>query len=268
MTIQVSPDGARYLQMADGHGAPMPFHLRWLAPKILGGKIHRWRMASWLGWIVFLLANGWELGWSAIILLAVLPGLSLSLRLPVLIDGMALGVTALAALDGPWWQQVGLALLAGTISERAPLFAALWAWSPWPLIGLLSPAFRYLFWRPGTEHPALVGSWAADVLHKSWRIAFQRDWRELDLLLPWGGFLIALWWMDMQMAVTLLFAYAQIAIATDTARLYQWAAPVLAAAICYNLDWRVCIIVAIVTWFNPWRGNGISTSALYEKWKA
>lgn len=237
----------------------MPFHLRWALPWLLKDRWEHWRIASIAGWCIFVLLTGYNFGWPAAFLVAALPGLSVVFTFPVLIDGVALALAALAALEGPWWQQIAFGLLAGAVSERAPLFAALWAWSPWPAVGLLSPVVRYLFWRPGNDSLASNReyAYAAEALIQPWRIGLQRNWRDLYLVAPWGGLLVALVWLDLRMGITLLIAYAQLFTATDTARLYQWAAPVLAAALVNHLDWRLCLILALVTWFNPWRGNGI-----------
>lgn len=235
----------------------MPFHLRWFMPKLLGSNLNYWRIASIVGWVMLVFAVGIMGGWPAALLVAVLPGTTLGFKLPVLVDGVALGVAGLAAIHQPIATQILLAIIAGCVSERAPVFAALWSWSPWPLVGLIVPAIRYLTSKPGPELSVLIGTYAGDALIKPWRIGLQRNWHEPWLITPWGGLLAALLYMDIHMALTLLVAYAQLFVATDNARLAQWSAPVLAIALARNLDWKICIVLALVTWFNPWRGDGI-----------
>ena len=253
----LSPDEGRYFHMSAGLGAPLPFHLRWLLPFLAGKELRAWRIAGIGGWALFVLSVGTMGGWPAALLVAVLPGPAVIFQFPRLVDGYALGIAAVTAAQDVWWLQILLGVYAGSVSERAPLFAALWAWSPWPLVGLIAPALRYAFWRPGAEVPSLAGTYAANVLIKPWRIGLQRDWHDLGLIAPWGGLCTAIAWLDAQMAVTLLVAYAQLLVATDRSRLYQWAAPVLAISIAQHVDWRLCLLIALITWFNPWRGNGI-----------
>lgn len=252
----LSPDGARYFRMAHRLGAPLPFHLRWLLPWLAGTSFARWRAASWGGWALWVACVGCLGGWPAALLVATLSGPALGFRLPVLVDGLAMGLAGAAALPGPWWAQVALGLLAGCVSERAPLFAALWGWSPWPLVGLLAPALRGL-WPAGDDDPRLADTVAGEALRQPWRIGLARNWHDPNLLLPWGGLLAALLWLDGRIALTLGVAYAQLFVATDAIRLYQWAAPVLAVTVAQQLDWRLCVALAVITWFNPRRGDGV-----------
>jgi hypothetical protein len=257
MGVNISPDGLRYLAMANGERMPMPFHVRWLLPVVLGANTRNWRIASMAGWLTFVLGIGFMGGWPAGLLVAALSGPALAFKLPVLVDGVALGVTAIVAAQTNTTAMIVLAILAGCISERAPIFAALWIWSPWPLVGLLSPFIRWAFWKSGPDVKQLEGTLASDVLQRPWRIAAWRNWRDINLVAPWGGLLAGLLYLDAQMAAVLGVAYAQLIIATDSIRLYQWAAPVLAIAIATQLDWRVVVALAVVTWFNPLRGDGI-----------
>ena len=256
--IHISPDGLRYLQMAARRAAPQPFHLRWFVPALCGDSIRRWQIATYVGYAVFVICVGLMGGWTAALLVATLSGPALGFRLPVLIDAPALGMAALAAatVDIPILS-VMLALIAGMTSERAPLFAALWAWSPIPLVGLIAPAVRALLFRPGPDVDVLIGTDAGNALIAPWRIGLRRNWHDINLIAPWGGLLAAFLWMDMRMAITMIVAYGQLAVATDTIRLYQWSAPVLAIALSNHLDWHICIILALITWFNPLRGDGI-----------
>ena len=52
-------------------------------------------------------------------------------------------------------------------------------------------------------------------------------------------------------------AYAQLFVATDTVRLYQWAAPVVAIAATSAVDPRWWPLMVVVTLFNPLRGDGV-----------
>src|SRR6185437_119407 len=76
-----------------------------------------------------------------------------NLRHPVLVDlpafALALGA-AVAWQHGLWWAAIPLVLTAGCVKETSPVFAAVWAWHPVMLVGLIPPAIRHLQ-RPGAD---------------------------------------------------------------------------------------------------------------------
>src|SRR5690242_7396860 len=84
-------------------------------------------------------------------LVCALPGVrACSLRLPVLLDAPSFAIALLLAAVAAFspapgtervlWQTAlfVIALLGGATRETIPIFGALWAWSPWPLLGLLA----------------------------------------------------------------------------------------------------------------------------------
>lgn len=262
-TIQITPDGARYLT----ERPPSPFHLRILLPWLCRDDLIRWRIAAWAGVAATLtgtviLAPDWRQGLAAALIVAGLPMVRFNLANPVLVDSAALGLATLSAaawVSGWHAPAVLLALAAGAAKEPAPLFAAVFAWSPILLIGMAIPLLVKVWRKPGD-----------DVLdeHHAWilahPIAASRKYHagfltnvDPRLVVPWGACVVALAAPSWQLAAALTLAYAQVAVATDTVRLYQWAAPVVAIAATTAVPPQWWPVLAVAVWFNPLRGNGV-----------
>ena len=60
-----------------------------------------------------------------------------------------------------------------------------------------------------------------------------------------------------QLAAVLALAYGQLLIATDTVRLYQWAAPTVAIAATSAVEPQWWPVLIALTVFNPLRGDGV-----------
>jgi hypothetical protein len=282
-----TPDGGSYLLAAGGHPSPNPFRWR-LLPRALGplargvlpdprhwGEPFRqapravavWDVASLWALAVSAVVVG-ELAethgvpaWLATLLFVTLPWFRSLVRNPCLTDqiGMAEALLcAVAIAGGHWWLAALAALFAGSANERAPLFAALVAWSPLPLIGLVVPAIGWLVTRR-KEMPWTIGG-------NDWR-----RWREehakaplLDFVLPWGAGLAALGWLFLPgpapvlavpAALAVVLGYSQLAIASDRVRLYQWAAPlvvIVAAQALIRAPWWVVTLVVVAHIVSPW----------------
>ena len=257
----VTEDGRFYLAAGVGTVPPRPYHLRWLLPRILGSSLNAWRVVSWLSLILTAPAMAWHLrahgGAQALtgaLIWACLPLFRVCARCPVLVDAPAVLVALVIATlaGGHPATAAGVAALSGTLSERAWLFAALWSWSPMPLAGALGVALVAALRRPGS-----IPSWARAWLTHPMREARRRHGPLLDdpgaLVLPWGACAVAVaghW--TLAAAITVGVAYAQIFVANDMTRLYQWAAPsVLGVALPMIPPWARPLAVG-VTWFNPW----------------
>lgn len=238
-----------------GLAVPKPYSRRWLWPLVLGPVPERWRaltIASLLAtpalaWGYFGamgLAGGAR--WFAVALLCALPGLwRCSWRFPVLLDAPSVAVAlggAWAARGGPWWASVPLAFLGGATRETVPLFAALWAWSPLPLVGLATVGW----WRksaPSTEAHLAQPLRAALTLRRE--IGFDAAL----YLRPLGAALAGLALPTAQMVATVLVAAAQLLVAVDTIRLLAWAAPVLVLGAVKTIPptwWALAILVTLV----------------------
>ena len=76
------------------------------------------------------------------------------------------------------------------------------------------------------------------------------------MIYPWGALLIALFYPSWQLIAVLIIAYSQLLVATDWARLYVWATPVMCVQAGYvNTEWMIPLAVA--HWFNPKQGTGV-----------
>lgn len=256
--IRISPDGAHYLRMGSDGAAPHPYCRRWLLPRLLGSDPQRW---VWLTHIslaatpslalVYFFSMGlprWQAAFAAALLCS-LPGLRLPRRLPVLTDAPAfaltLAVASLAASGHPW-AAAYLALPLGAMRESGPVFAALWAWHPVPLIGLVAvrlfPVPRLI--PPDPSEPWLAKPFAYALALRQ-HIGLDRGL----YVTPWGAALLGLAVPTWQMAAAVLVAHAQLFVAVDTLRLTVWAAPVLvlgAAKIIPPAWWTLAIVATAV----------------------
>jgi len=270
----IGPDAARYLAAAEGRPVPRPFHLRWLLPKVCGTEFNAWRfvwLASWpllagstIGWR---LAAGdrWEIAVAAALFLCALPGiLGPAAVIPVGVDLPATAVSMvgvlLIELGHPVQVAAGVAVIAvaACIRETAPIWAALWLWSPLPLIALCVVVCRALIAKPGIDPLGPKFQEIADHPVRAALTAHSGRWRDAWLMVaPWGVCLAALTGLTWPMVAVLVLAYAQLLIATDSVRLYQHAAgPVLAvaAAQVVPVAWLpLAVVVHVVWWQTPER---------------
>jgi hypothetical protein len=269
--VKVTPDGVRYLAMAGGMAQPMPFHLRWLASFALRQRLGLWIASAWLHAVtaaaltaLLALQHGATETQAAVaaLLWLGLPSTAFALRCPVLVDMPQAAYALGSAVLWPWLPEaaVGVVLLGACISERVPVFAALFAWEPILLVGLVAPLLRRLLWKPGDLHERDPLSHTMTDPLGTGLASHAGRWRDpLLLLAPWGACLAALaapvpdrWWL-----AAVAVAYAQLLLATDSVRLYQMAAPAVcvAAALVIPADWALPVLVA--HWLNPLRGDGV-----------
>lgn len=261
---RLGPDAARYLAAGSGMNVPRPFHLRWLLPTICEDDIRSWYWIWICSWPAAAAGMFWwrtnsgdrlEVAAAATVLLLALPGiLGPTVTIPVGVDLPATALTllgcALFTLGHPAQQAAGLLLLfaAAAIRETAPVWAALWLATPLPLIALIAPLIAHLVRRTGpdplgarfqniADHPV-----AAALEHHAGR------WRDGWLLVaPWGACLAGLIDPTPMLIVTLIVAYGQLLVATDSVRLYQHAAgPVMAAAAAAVIPTRFLLLAAAV----------------------
>jgi len=268
--MRLGPDSARYVLAGQGHRVARPFHLRWLLPFVCRDVPRRWWIVWSLSWpltaaamVVLALGRGLELGPAvgAAALLVALPGLlgPVVVR-PVGVDlpALAVGLWAAALLELGWWPAaVVLVLVAGSVKESTPVFAALWAWHPLLLVGLLAPAIRAVCSRPELDPVTAGNPTLLEVHNHPVRTALEahRD-RARDAWLwlwPWGASLAALVRPSVAVVSTLVAAHAQLLVATDTVRLLHTAAgPVVALAAAEVIPGPLLILAAAAS-FMWWR---------------
>jgi hypothetical protein len=150
--LRLGPDSARYMLAGGGHAVARPFNLRWFLPTVCRNSAPRWWLAWGLSWPIAAAGMVWwgfesGLVWqqylAAPVLVLALAGVwAPSVCRPVSVDlpAMAVSIVAVAALQAGWWPlALGLILVAASIKETSPVFAALWAWHPILLVGLTRP---------------------------------------------------------------------------------------------------------------------------------
>jgi hypothetical protein len=263
--VRVTPDGARYLALAGRRPVPRPFCYRWLAPTLYRRSLTAWRVGTIVAVLVAavatgFLADGWERGLAAGSMFAAMPMNRFNMRNPVLVDATAIALAVSAAVawkEGLWPLGVALILVSGMVKETAPVFGALYAWVPVLLVGLLAPAVRALLTRPGPDVLDAENAWILRHPLQASRKYHHGKWLSGVMIAPWGGAIVSLAALDWRLGLLLAVSYAQLLVATDTVRLYQWAAPALcvAAAAVVPVVW-LPVLVAVTVW-NPLAGDGV-----------
>ena len=268
--MNVGPDAARYLHASQGVPVPRPFHLRWLLPKLCGDNLRHWQWiwgASWplaaVGMFWWQSDHGWQIAAAATALLLGLSGiLGPELSIPVQIDLPATALTLLGCAMSVHVHPIAgvvVFVVAATIRETAPVWAALWLWSLWPLIAVFPVIVAAAVLKSGpdplgdprlrriAEHPFRT---ALEYHHGQWRDGWL-------LVAPFGATLAALINPDWRLIVILIVAHLQLLIATDTVRLVHHAAgPPMAigAAMVIPVSWLLfAVVVHIVWWRTPER---------------
>lgn len=265
--VKLTPDGRYYLAMHKRR-VPRPFHLRWFLPVVLRANLKAWQAVTRISIVAVAIFTVIYTGnlWMACV--AFLPKLTTQWRYPVLTDAYGLATAlaaALAAMNGWWPAAIALTVLAGCARETAPVWAAVFAWNPILLVGLAPVAVRWLQ-KPGVDTSGDQGAYLAAHPIKAGQAGHRGHWfNPYVMIVPWGGLIagIALlgvdvnWWGfagKAQLVVALTVAYAQLLVATDCWRLYQWATPVLALACVTALPAWLLPFVALTVVFNAWSG--------------
>lgn len=264
----MGPDAARYLHAGLGGSVPRPFHLRWLLPTVCRKQTRRWWIIYTMSWPLLAVSmfawqahNGWQTATAAAVLLLALPGiLGPAVVAPVGVDIPASALTVAGVALWPHAPALAVVcwLLAAGAKETSPVFAALWLWSPWPLIALVVPAVVSLVRKPGPDPLGWQFQRIADHPIRSSMESHRGQWRNGWLMVaPWGVCLAALYQPTWQVAACLAVAYGLLVVATDTVRLYQHAAgPVMAATAAQVIptQWLgVALVFHVVFWTAPQR---------------
>lgn len=226
-----SNDGARY---TSGKPQPWPFHRRFCGwPKnVLVGLT-----------AISLVVLGLTMGTPGkALLLLTLPGAWFAMTRGTCVDALAMMLAWLASLywrEGHLFVAVILACVAGFVHERAPVFAAAYAFSPVLFVGLVVPfaAAPLRGEAPSEERDPFVGLSLVEQVrvHK----------RHVDLLDPkvfalaFRGVLPLSLYYGPTSAGGLALTVATLTriFSTDPCRILFWAAPPLVAALPDDLPW-------------------------------
>ncbi len=241
--IHRCPDGDRY---TSGKGLqPAPFHRRFCGwpPRLL-------MVTTWTSFVILASLLG---GWKPTLLFVALPGVWFCATRPTTTDAPAMllaWLSSLAWIRGYPMAAVLLAALSGTIHERGPVFAALYAWSPLPLLGLVVPLLLNLRKPAPLESGAtlseqrLLGHSLLDALgaHRPFvdmlsPAGLMMSLRGLPFIAGYVGATPTAW-------ASLVVAMASRMMGTDTARFLMWAAPPLCAGMVDAPTWMVALHVA------------------------
>jgi hypothetical protein len=267
--MPLGPDAARYIAASQGTPVPRPFNLRWALPIVCRNEVVRWwvvYVASFvtLGVAVFvwrLVADdSWQVAAAVAVLVVGLPGiLGPSVSVPVQVDLPSTALVAVSLIGFETGTPLGIALgvtvvaVAATVRETAPVVAALWTWTLWPLLALPVVALAWWRFKPG---PDPLGPRFQNIADHPIHTAFEHhrgQWRNGWIMVaPWGVCLAALYEPDWRLVVVLAVAYAQLLVATDSVRLYQHVACVpmaVAAAQVIPVAWLPLAAVLHVAWF-------------------
>lgn len=193
-------------------------------------------------------------------MLLALPGvLGPAATRPVGVDlpALAIALVAAGAFAAGWWP-IGIVAvcIAAGFRETSPVLVALWCWSPLPLVGLVAVAVAALIRHPGMDPITSQNPVLRHVHDHPIRSAIEHHngrWRDAWLMVaPWGVTLAALLDPTPALIATLIVAYAQLLLATDTVRLYQpVAGPLMAlgAATVIPSQWLLFAVVVHVVWW-------------------
>lgn len=230
-------DEMLYFMMVSGQKAQSPFHYRWLLP---------WLERKWSGiWqplnitcliatapVMVLYAAVGGLSWFACLYAAALYlglfGVSTYLFVRTFFVDSAATLFALSAatlwLYGWWAPAIVCVLIATCFRETSFVYAALFAWTPWLLIGGVAFLARHLISPPckGAPNPF---TYVRDYGKRHFRL------RPTVLLLPWCAALAALFAPSAQLIVALLIGYFLCTLASEHDRIYMAPAfPIMCAS--------------------------------------
>lgn len=210
------PDGRRYTSFCR---QPYPFHRRWC----------RWpRNLLWPLTLASLVALGALMGtWKGALMLLTLPGAWLCATRPTTVDAPTILLAFVASMLFPAYPYAAvlLSIVSGVIHERGPVFAAIYAWHPLLLVGLVGVQW----WRkpapPDSDPRVGRGFLRSLVEHRcdhDWL-----DWKQTTLAMRGLPFFAA--WLGVTPAAwcALALSWAARLVCTDLGRLTLWAAPVM-----------------------------------------
>lgn len=227
--VQPCNDGRRYTSR---RRQPSPFNRRFC-----GWDADFLKWATWM--FLFLTATTLGEWWKALLFMS-LPGVWFCATRPQTVDAVSMGLAWGAALElhhRPWLA-VALALASGFVHERGPVFAALYAWHPLPLVGLCA----VMWWRKAApfDGDPYVGlpSLRATLLAQK-KMQDYVDWKSwiypTKVIVP----LAATEHVPLNAWLALLVASATRIMGTDNTRFVMWGVPPVVAGLTSAPLWLV-----------------------------
>lgn len=261
------PDSLKYISLARGERVSGPFVRRYLLPWLLGPRVWAWRAASYTSIIasaglLFLISGSLK---APLLFLGLYGLVWMSIAGPVLVDMPAFALSLLATLlytnDHPYLAGTILSIAAGC-KESAPFFVAAWTGEPRALLvgfgTILTLKWAKMWW--GGD--SVDDPWLQPIRKLIPLARRSHDWTGLKrMILPWGAlailFPVGVTQLGLSKAVLLAFlslglGYAQLLIASDEGRLYQWAAPAVILVAC-QVDGAWVAPLLVLHLFNPYR---------------
>ena len=262
----LAPDSQYYVDMMRGKPVPVPFCWRWLWPIFLtklGKSTRAWETVV----LVSLMAQGAAIAHlahtplAAVLLMGLPGGARFSVRHPLLVDAPTMAVVLIYACtyvgEPLRWQAGAAGFALGLMRENAPIWLFVLTGQWWALVGgSLGIALGSLSSHRKASRAAGDNLWIVEPLATS--LAARRGmWFSPALMvLPWGVVLpLALLSPSWELAGILVAGYLPLVGVSDTARVYQWAAPavILIAVQAPVPDWSwPFLLLAHVC--NPYRG--------------
>lgn len=225
-------DGQRYTSRAP---QPYPFHRRFhYWPKRL---LQVTTFLSFTGLGVLMGTPG------KAILLLTLPGVWFVTTHPTCTDAPCLLLATLSSMLLPTNMPLAIfcSCLAGVFHERAPVFAALYAWSPWPLIGLIGVQWWVKAGKPDGDGLVGRGLLYSIKAHRPYQdlLDGRAAWTGLRALLP------AAFYLGVSPRVWATFAVAMGTriVGSDTSRFLMWAAPPMVLGLPELPPWYIALHV-------------------------
>lgn len=260
--MKMAPDSYRYLALGAGERVYPPFNRRILFSLVLRDSKAAWRALTLTSVVllpflvgVYILTKGgsWQGATFGAILMAGMPSIKYWIDVPILTDAPAMCLALIAVLL-PWPYNLVVACVGGLGRETVPLFAALYAWNPMLLFGIVPVAIWSILAPKGSDQMNRE-EWLDHPFKNAMRFKAGK-WLSPDYMVyPWGAAIIALLYPTWQLAATLAVAYSQLFVATDWVRLYVWAAPVMCLAAA-QVDVRWMLLLIIIHIFNVKKGPG------------
>lgn len=257
---RLAPDSLYYQAMRRGEPTPPPFCFRWFVPFIMVHPMAWWLWAG-TACIVTAAVAGQAFGVAGALLWLGLPaGPRFWARHPVLVDPLAAMALWLFVVAPPADEGLGFwtrALLLGGFREQLPILAAIMHADARWLVGYLATAAGG--WCLYRQAQSFDNPWIRAPWQTTWRARRGTLMDALLMVLPWGVVLplaLLAWplWTWQTFAV-LAVGYLPIFRASDTARCYLWAAPVLIElAVQAPMPVVLWPVLLLLHWSNPYRG--------------